>query len=423
MTMGQVARYRLLVLLSLAAALQGLASTSYTQVLLDVKHDFHSAWWLVASTVSLFSLATALARLAVGPLVQRWGEGRLVLPSLFLFGVGSLIGAGAPSVQVLVLGITVQALGIAPVSIITSSLLAQRYGGADRGRMLGLSQTISWVGPMLGPLLGSYASVLVGWRAIFFVHACLTFPLALGLLLVEEELNGAKEPYLDQTVKLKREGSRWSAHLLAISGLGAVHFFVLFTVQALLPVVVRTHLGLDARYAGWISLLLSVVSMLLFPWGGRLADRIGSHRTTVWGALVLGGAVLILTLAMMLQTGGGALLMLGVFALGAASGITLPAHLTEVVDRFSENRTGALGTYKLLQYLGGSAGPALLGGLLPVLAPGAILALVGAIGGGVAVAGARVLKRTRPDPRAYPWLQSTPLYRQRRGHPVRPWYY
>jgi DHA1 family bicyclomycin/chloramphenicol resistance-like MFS transporter len=415
MSMGLVARYRLLLLLSLAAALQGLASTSYTQVLLDIKQDFHSAWWVVAFSVSLFSLATALARLAVGPLVQRWGEGRLVLPSLFLFGVGSLIGAGAPSVQVLVLGITVQALGIAPVSIITSSLLAQRYGGADRGRMLGLSQTISWVGPMLGPLLGSYASVLVGWRAIFFVHACLTFPLALGLLLVQDQLGGAKEP--------KREASRWSPHLLAISSLGAVHFFVLFTVQALLPVVVRTHLGLDARYAGWISLLLSVVSMLLFPWGGRLADRIGSHLAAVRGALLLGGAVLILTLAMMVQTGGGALLLLGVLTLGAASGITLPAHLTEVVDRFSENRTGALGTYKLLQYLGGSAGPALLGGLLPVLAPGAILALVGAIGGGVAVAGARLLKRTHPDPRAYPWLQSTPLYRQRQGRPVRPWYY
>jgi len=386
---GWVVRHRIMLVLSLAAALQGIAGTSYHQVLLDIKAEFASSWWLVAATVSLYSLATALSRLAVAPLLTRLGEGLMVLPSLALFCAGSALAAWAPNVAALATGIALQGFGIAPVSIISSSLVASQYSDAERGRILGLSQTVSWIGPMLGPILGSYMAVAAGWRSIFIIHGFLVLPLVGAVLLCEGELTEAG---------LKRESAEptpWDFGLVAISLLGALHFFILFSVQALLPILVRTGLGLDARLAGWASLVLSAVSMVAFPWGGRLADRVGARGVAVRGLVLLLTAVTVLTAASL--TGAGApgilLLLVGVMMLGTSTGLTVPAHLKVVVERYAASRASALGAYKLIQYLGGTAGPALIGAALAVAGLGGVLSMILATGVVVALPLVSVFRR------------------------------
>ncbi|HYF92628.1 MAG TPA: MFS transporter [Symbiobacteriaceae bacterium] len=372
--MGRVAawalRHRILLVLSLASALQGIAGTSYHQVLLDIKAEFASSWWLVAATVSLYSLATALSRVAVAPLLDRLGEGLLVLPSLAVFCAGSALAAWAPGVGMLAAGIALQGFGIAPVSIISSTLVASHYGDEERGRVLGLSQTVSWIGPMLGPIVGSYMTVLAGWRSIFLVHGFLVLPLVAAILLCEGELHQAG------LSRMGAERTPWGFAFAAVSLLGALHFFLLFSVQALLPILVRTGLGLDTRFAGWASLALSAVSMAAFPWGGRISDRRGGRSAALMGLVLLLSAVALLTGAARLGAGpaGIGLLLAGVVTLGCSSGLTVPAHLKLVIELAPASRSSALGTYKLVQYLGGTAGPALIGGAL------AVVSLSGALG-------------------------------------------
>lgn len=365
-------RHRIMLVLSLASALQGIAGTSYHQVLLDIKTEFASSWWLVAATVSLYSLATALSRLAVAPLLDRLGEGLLVLPSLALFCAGSALAAWAPGVGALAAGIALQGFGIAPVSIISSSVVASQYGDAERGRILGLSQTVSWIGPMLGPIVGSYMTVLAGWRSIFLIHGFLVLPLVGAILLCEGEL------YQAGRRRQAVEKTRWGFDLVAVSLLGALHFLILFSVQALLPILVRTGLGLDARLAGWASLLLSAVSMAGFPWGGRVTDRLGGRTASLRGLVLLLLALAVLIGSARVGPGpvGIGLLLAGVVMLGGSSGLTIPAHLKVVVDLYPASRASALGTYKLIQYLGGTAGPALIGVGLAVVGTGSVMSLI-----------------------------------------------
>ncbi|HWI64569.1 MAG TPA: MFS transporter [Symbiobacteriaceae bacterium] len=381
-------RHRIMLVLSLASALQGIAGTSYHQVLLDIKAEFASSWWLVAATVSLYSLATALSRLAVAPLLDWLGEGMMVLPSLALFCAGSAMAAWAPSVGVLAAGIALQGFGIAPVSIISSSLVASQYSDAERGRILGLSQTVSWIGPMLGPIVGSYLTVAAGWRSIFMVHGFLVLPLVWAVLLCEGELHQAGRKL--QAV----EKTRFGFDLVAVSLLGALHFFLLFSVQAMLPILVRTGLGLDARLAGWVSLLLSAVSMVAFPWGGRFADRHGGRRASVRGLVLLLSALAVLTGAAWAGQGpaGIGLLLAGVVMLGSSTGVTVPAHLKVVVELYPSSRASALGTYKLIQYLGGTAGPALVGAAMAMSGLGVVLGVVFGIGLLVSLPLSRVFK-------------------------------
>lgn len=90
-----------IVLLSATCALQGLAATSYQQPLPDVRAEFAAPWGVVAATVSGFSLATAAGHFATGPLVDRLGARRLLLPCLLLFTAGAVAAAHAGGVAAL----------------------------------------------------------------------------------------------------------------------------------------------------------------------------------------------------------------------------------------------------------------------------------------------------------------------------------
>ena len=62
-------------------------------------------------TLSSFFITFALAQLLVGPLADRFGRKRLVLGGLTLFVVGTLVAGLASSLDILIAGRVIQALG------------------------------------------------------------------------------------------------------------------------------------------------------------------------------------------------------------------------------------------------------------------------------------------------------------------------
>ncbi|GGA07360.1 hypothetical protein GCM10008018_61390 [Paenibacillus marchantiophytorum] len=346
-----------MVLLSLTSALAGIASTSYQQVLLDIKNDFSVSWWLVTFSVSSAHLATAIGRLFMGWIIDRWGERRIIVPSVLFFVLGALVAFYTPNIYWLIAGVFIQSLGIAPITIVTTTLISSLFSKDVIGRKIATSQTISWIGPLAGPLIGAYLAYYAGWRTVFIAHILLGILLLLPWLIRKTFLIPATVRPHAQTNKVKNNKLIW------ISLVGGLQFFVLFASHTLVPILVRDHLGLDARYAGWVSLSLGIVSMMTFSLGGKLSDRIGPTYTTCLGIFVLHSAqvLLLLTTITSETVTGITALLAGSFLLGLSSGLSLPAHLKLIVDFFPDNKASALGFYKLVQYIGGAAGPACMG--------------------------------------------------------------
>ncbi|NOV00660.1 MFS transporter [Paenibacillus planticolens] len=165
---------------------------------------------------------------------------------------------------------------IAPITIVTTTLLSELFPKDIIGRKIATSQTISWIGPLTGPILGSYLTYYAGWRAVFLAHILLGVLLLLPWLIRKATLSTSKvRPQV-------QKGITRSKKLIWISLVGGLQFFILFASHTLIPILVRDHLGLDARYAGWVSLSLGIVSMMTFSWGGKMSDRIGPTYTTYW---------------------------------------------------------------------------------------------------------------------------------------------
>lgn len=116
-------------------------------------------------SIALFSMA--VATLFYGSLSDRYGRRPVLLSGLALFLVGSAISAVAQSVEVLVIGRVVQAVG-AGCGITLGRAIAQDVYGASRLVKAIAYLTMAYtIGPMISPMVGGALIDAFGWRSVF----------------------------------------------------------------------------------------------------------------------------------------------------------------------------------------------------------------------------------------------------------------
>ncbi len=119
----------------------------------------------------------------IGVLVRAFGEGRLVVVAAICYGVGLIIMAASAVWPMALFGITFTAIGSALFNPSMSSLVSQQAGAQERGFVIGVFQSATWLGRSTGPLLAGVLFTRVGVDAPLFTGAVLLLP-CLGLILI-----------------------------------------------------------------------------------------------------------------------------------------------------------------------------------------------------------------------------------------------
>lgn len=122
--------------------------------------------------------------LALGPLVDRFGEFRLSRAGILLLLAGMLALPFASSLPSLAIAIALLPLGTAFTFPCVTALLSRVVDQAHRGMYMGLQQTFGGMSRIVTPLLGGLAFDHIGSTSPFYGSAVvllLTLPLGLGL--------------------------------------------------------------------------------------------------------------------------------------------------------------------------------------------------------------------------------------------------
>ena len=80
-------------------------------------------------TLSSFFITFALAQLVVGPLADHFGRMRLVLGGLWLFVAGTLVAGFAGSLDMLITGRVIQALGACAAAVLARAIARDLFEG------------------------------------------------------------------------------------------------------------------------------------------------------------------------------------------------------------------------------------------------------------------------------------------------------
>jgi EmrB/QacA subfamily drug resistance transporter len=310
-----------------------------------IQADLHANLSDLQWVIDAYTLPLAVLLLTAGTLGDRFGRKRLFLSGLVLFLIGSTFCGFAPTLGWLLFGRVVQGIGAAALLPGSLSVLVAAFPEpGQRAQAIGLWAGISGVALAAGPLVGGVLIQIANWPAIFFVNlpigvvalalgwpllaesrnpnaqridlpgqvlvtgalVCLilaliesssqgwTSPLILGLfsaaavllaafLFVESQV---REPMLPLQLFRNRVFSvaNVAALLLFFTMLGTF-FFVTQFLQAVQ--------GYTALEAGLRTLPTTMGIFLIAPFAGLLTARLGPRWPTVLGALLAGGALLL----------------------------------------------------------------------------------------------------------------------------------
>ena len=338
-----------MVLLSVLIAMSAMAPAGMHILLPSlpaVQAEFGIDYATVQQALTFYILALSVGQLIHGPLSDRFGRRPVVLGGLLVFLAGSLICMLADSIEVLVGGRILQALGGCSGIALGRAIIRDLY---DRDRAASM---IAWVtmaivlAPMLSPTIGGYIYAWFGWRACFVFLLGFGAVVWLVVLFRLEETNPvrgkvvrARELVLTYGYLLKRR------EFLGYAFVNALLIAAFFAFLGSAPYVMVTLLGYAPSEYGLYFMGVASGFMIGTMVAGRISTRIGTQRMVLLGcgvsffgallqsAILYFGPLTPLTFfaPMLLVTTGGGIALPNAFAgavsvdptrAGAASGLT-----------------------------------------------------------------------------------------------------
>jgi EmrB/QacA subfamily drug resistance transporter len=313
------------------------------QMMRDLHADLIEMIWVIMAYI----LVSTVFLLTFGRIADMVGRVRMYNAGFVVFTIGSALCGFSGSAIFLILSRLVQGSGAAMMMVNSVAILTEVFPANERGRALGING-ITWaVGGVLGPVLGGFILNAGSWRWIFFInipigilgalwgylalHEIVTrtvrerfdvpgaFAFSVGLvsLLLALTLGiqfswfsppimilfasclvfliafflwekHADNPMLDLTLFNNRVYNfSVLAALLQSLGMFAVNFLIVFYLQA-----VR---GFDPLMAAIMLIPMPLVSSVVAPVSGIVADRIGARWPATIGLLLQALALLLLT--------------------------------------------------------------------------------------------------------------------------------
>ncbi|WP_310496894.1 multidrug effflux MFS transporter [Sandarakinorhabdus sp.] len=272
----------------------------YLPTLPAIGRDYGASPAAVQLTLSAFFVGMAIGQLFFGPLSDRIGRRPSVLIGCAVYVAASLFCAAAPSIEMLVAGRFVQALGCCAAMVVARAIVRDRYDHRDSARIFSLLMLVLAVAPMLAPTIGGWISVWAGWHAVFLVFAAIG---AIVAVVVATRLDESRSPETAAKARSQSVLSAYAAvlgerrligYLLVGAGSGAT----LFSYIAASPDLIVAIWGFSETQFGLIFALIAtgiIGSSQLNRWllGRHSPDTILGFATI--GAVLAGATLLALS--------------------------------------------------------------------------------------------------------------------------------
>ncbi len=164
-------RGRALASVCAVAFLTFLDTTIVSVTLGSVQSDLHAGVAGLQWVVSAYALVFATMLLTGGSLGDRFGRRKLMLGGVVVFAAGSLLGALAPNVGVLIGARAIMGIGAAASEPGTLSVLRHLYPDErERARAVGIWAAVTGLALACGPVFGGTIVGAAGWRGVFWFN-------------------------------------------------------------------------------------------------------------------------------------------------------------------------------------------------------------------------------------------------------------
>ncbi len=296
-----------------------------------------------------------------GSMGDRYGQKLMIVRAIFGLGLSQVFIGFSQDVYQLLLFRMIQGA----ISGFIASALALVSTSSPKqhiGHSLGLLQSATAGGTMLGPAVGGFLADMIGYREIFFITASLCF--ASGLVIIKFVHEVKKQTENPQKLQVwhnfKFMFTQKQLRIIALTILfSQIAALMIEPIFALFIESFKTTTKYVSTLTG-ITIAISGIFMVIFsPWWGRRNDRLGYKQNLI---IALTGTGIAYSLHMIVP----GLITLGILraVLGfVRGGILHSLYSLTSLRSPADHKSGMIGVASSLTILGNMIGP-LLGGMI-----------------------------------------------------------
>jgi DHA1 family bicyclomycin/chloramphenicol resistance-like MFS transporter len=306
---------------------------------------------LVQSSMSVFLIGLVIGQLVIGPISDRLGRRRLLIPGTALFMVLSVVCALAPTMPLLIAGRFLQGCAGAAGLVLARAVLTDVFAGPRLPFYFSIQSMILGIAPVLGPLLGGLIVTAGGWRAVFWVLAVLGVALLTSVFFaVPESLpverrasQGIGQTFTAMGALLR--GPAFRGYTLTL-GFAAAAMFIYIGSSSF---VFQNGFGLSAAQYGLVFASNAAVMLVANAVFGATSKRVPPSRLLA-GYISVGllGALALSIQALVQPTLAGTWACLAVVMFGVGGTFPSVTTITQTIGRSRAGAAAALsggGTY------------------------------------------------------------------------------
>lgn len=162
-------------LMALLTSLVALAIDAMLPALDKIGHDLNaSSQQETHLIVSIFFMGMAVGQLLFGPYADAKGRRPTILVGLIIFALGTLVCMFAPTMEVMLLGRLIQAIGVSGPRIAAMAVIRDLFVGESMARVMSFIMMVFILVPMLAPMVGQWVLNWYSWHHIFTLFLIVT---------------------------------------------------------------------------------------------------------------------------------------------------------------------------------------------------------------------------------------------------------
>ncbi|HSR25380.1 MAG TPA: DHA2 family efflux MFS transporter permease subunit [Candidatus Eisenbacteria bacterium] len=373
--------------------------------------------------LNAYTLTYAVLLITAGRLGDRFGQRTLFAVGLAVFTLASAACGLAQDPGHLIVARVVQAIGGALLTPQTLAILTSIFPSDRRGAAFGVWGGVAGLATIAGPVLGGILTTYLDWRWIFYVNVPIGIVALVATIVVVPDLRPGRAASLEPVGVLLAsagllaitygliEGQRFSwgtvttvagvaitipvilaagVVLLALffvwdgfrarplvplalfrdrnyslmNWVGAIVNFAMIGLFLPLTIYLQSALGFTPLKAGLTMLPMSLVSMSVAPFAGRMADRLGGKYILLLGLLLFAAGMAWVDLRAGIDSTWLTFLP-GLVVAGVGLGCTFAPLATVAMRNVRPQVAGAAsGVLNTTRQVGGAIGSAVVGAVL-----------------------------------------------------------
>lgn len=309
----------------------------------------------VGMLIVAFTIPGVVLTPFIGVLADRLGRKRLLVPSLFLFGLAGGACALATEFNVLIVLRVLQGIGATALATLNLTILGDLFHGERRAAAIGLNASVMNVGIAAYPLLGG-ALATFAWNYPFLLPLV---AIPVGLIV----LFGLNNPEPRSSESLREYlGSAWgylkNVKVASAFIAGVICFVIVYgPYQTYLSLYLADSFGAPSFIIGVILSSVAVTSALVSSQLGKIVRLI-----SVPDLVKLGFVIQAVSLALLPFLPRAGLILISTFILGLSMGVLLPGLMTYIAGVAPlEYRAAVMSINSTMVRLGQTLGPLIFG--------------------------------------------------------------